>query len=148
MATMAAEPRFVDTNILVYASQLTSPWHDRAEAVLRAADADSAELWISDQILREYLSVVTRLPPSGAGVPMREAIEHVRFFIQRFWMAQGGALARAELLTLLATYPTAGKQVHDANIVATMLANGVTHLLTNNVADFRRFEGLITVEAP
>ena len=32
-----------------------------------------------------------------------------------------------------------GKQVHDANIVATMLAHGVGRLLTFNVADFQRF---------
>jgi predicted nucleic acid-binding protein len=40
----------------------------------------------------------------------------------------------------------AGRQVHDANIVATMLANGITRLLTFNVADFRRFAALISVE--
>ncbi len=33
-----------------------------------------------------------------------------------------------------------GRQVHDANIVATMLAHGETRLLTANRSDFRRFE--------
>ena len=41
-----------------------------------------------------------------------------------------------------------GKQVHDANIVATMLARGVTRLLTFNAADFRRFEPLVELIAP
>jgi predicted nucleic acid-binding protein len=38
--------------------------------------------------------------------------------------------------------------VHDANIVATMLAHGETRLLTFNGADFRRFASLIEVVAP
>jgi predicted nucleic acid-binding protein len=42
-------------------------------------------------------------------------------------------------------FEIAGKQVHDANIVATMLVHGITQLLTQNIADFSRFSSLITV---
>jgi len=38
-----------------------------------------------------------------------------------------------------------GKQVHDANIVATMLVYGIPQLLTHNPSDFARFSGLISV---
>ena len=38
-----------------------------------------------------------------------------------------------------------GKQVHDCNIVATMLANGIPRLATRNPTDFKRFASLITV---
>ena len=51
----------------------------------------------------------------------------------------------AQLLHLLSSVQVAGKQVHDANIVATMLTYGVPKLLTNNTADFARFGHLITV---
>lgn len=37
------------------------------------------------------------------------------------------------------------KPIHDANIVATMLAFGVRRLLTQNVADFRRYEPQIEI---
>jgi hypothetical protein len=57
---------------------------------------------------------------------MTEAIERVRFFAQRFDMIEDGPNVRERLLSLLATYPGAGKQVHDANIVATMPANGIS----------------------
>jgi hypothetical protein len=40
-----------------------------------------------------------------------------------------------------------GKQVHDANIVAVMLAHGVHRLATRNAGDFERYSGLIEVEA-
>ena len=51
----------------------------------------------------------------------------------------------AALLTLVERIPMAGKQVHDANIVATMQTHGITRLLTHNTADFARFAGLIIV---
>jgi hypothetical protein len=41
------------------------------------------------------------------------------------------------LLQLLTTHPVAGKQVHHANVVATMLDHGVHRLLSFNTADFR-----------
>jgi predicted nucleic acid-binding protein len=40
------------------------------------------------------------------------------------------------------------RQVHDANIVATMLAHGERRLLTFNDAVFRRFAPLIEVVVP
>ena len=43
------------------------------------------------------------------------------------------------LASLCREVPVAGKQVHDANIVATMLAHGERRLLTSNAKDFRRF---------
>ena len=43
------------------------------------------------------------------------------------------------LASLCREVPVAGKQVHDANIVATMLAHGERRLLTFNSKDFLRF---------
>ena len=78
---------------------------------------------------------------------MSVALERVRFFAQRFWVVEDGPEVRARLLQLLAAYRVAGKQVHDANLVATMLAHGITRLLTFNAADFNRFADIITVES-
>jgi hypothetical protein len=44
---------------------------------------------------------------------------------------------------LLLAIPTQGKQVHDANIVATMLAYGIGTLFTLNIEDMKRFSGRI-----
>jgi hypothetical protein len=56
-----------------------------------------------------------------------------------------GRGGQARLLTLLLTIPAGGAQIHDANIVATMQAYGIQRLLTENVADFARFAGVITL---
>jgi predicted nucleic acid-binding protein len=139
MATTDAEPRFVDTNVLVYANQFGSAHHAAATVLLRQMEVAGAALWISGQVLREYLAAVTRSQGAIAALPMSVSLERVRFFAQRFWLIEDGPEVRTRLMSLLANYSVAGKQVHDTNIVATMLTNGITRLLTFNVADFRRF---------
>jgi predicted nucleic acid-binding protein len=49
------------------------------------------------------------------------------------------------LLQLLATHQVTGKQLHDANIVATLLEHGVRRLVTFNIGDFQRFADVITL---
>jgi predicted nucleic acid-binding protein len=63
-----------------------------------------------------------------------------------FRIAEDGAQVTAHLVSLLTTIPFGGKQVHDANIVATMLTRGIPRLLTHNTGDFARFAAVITVE--
>jgi hypothetical protein len=62
-----------------------------------------------------------------------------------FQIADETATVRGKLLELLQQYPTQGKQVHDANIVATMLAYEVPTLLTLNIKDMQRFANKITL---
>lgn len=67
-----------------------------------------------------------------------------------FQVADETAAVREKLLELLREYPIKGKQVHDANRVATMLVYEIDTLLTLNLADLKRFEdkiNLISVEA-
>lgn len=47
----------------------------------------------------------------------------------------------------MTTHAVGGKNAHDARLVAAMLAHGLTHLLTFNAADFRRFTA-VTVADP
>jgi predicted nucleic acid-binding protein len=140
MTTAAAEPIFLDTNILVYASVDTSPFYDRARVAITDYETNGTPLWISRQVLREYLATLAR---PHVGIPITELTATVRQFEVRFQMAEEGPLVTAQLLTLLEQgYST---QVYDTNIVATMQTIGVTRILTNNPDDFTPFVALITV---
>ena len=57
---MDAKPLFVDTNTLIYANISESPFHNRALQALKAALDAGRPLWISRQVLREYLVTMTR----------------------------------------------------------------------------------------
>jgi predicted nucleic acid-binding protein len=140
MTTEAVEPIFLDTNILVYASVDSSPFYNRAQTAITDYEAQGTHLWISRQILREYLATLSR---PHVGIPIAELTTAIRQFELRFQLVEDGPFVTAHLLALLEDgYST---HVHDTNIVATMQAIGVKHILTNNPKDFMPFAALITV---
>jgi predicted nucleic acid-binding protein len=146
MATTAAEPAFVDTNILVYANTSTAPLYSRAQEALMGLVDEGVELWISRQILREYLATLSRPQPFSSPVPSADLIADVTRFLSQFRIAEDGPSVTTNLLSLVATIPVGGKQIHDANIVATMQTHGLRRLLTHNTADFARFVPMIQIE--
>ena len=58
--TMAANRLFIDTNILVSAIVPESPRYFHAQGVLERVAASDFETWISRQVLREFLSSMSR----------------------------------------------------------------------------------------
>jgi predicted nucleic acid-binding protein len=46
---------------------------------------------------------------------------------------------------LVVAHSVKGVEVHDAKLVASMNVHGVTHLLTFNVSDFKRYPGIVAV---
>lgn len=145
MTTGVGSSLFLDTNVLVYANAALAPLHHRALAAVQQYHASGVVLWISRQILREYLATVTRPQTFLAPLPAVTATERVRYFQQQFHIAEDGSGVTTRLLDLVEMIPIGGKQIHDANIVATMQSYGVGALLTNNVKDFARFAHLITI---
>ena len=138
---------FVDTNVLVQSTAKNAPFHAAARAALARRRAGSP-VAISRQVLREYLAAVTRPQSWAKALTLAEATADTDRFVQRFAVLEDGPLVWDELMTLTRGFAFGGKQVHDPNIVATMLAHSETRLLTFNEADFRRFGSLIEIVAP
>jgi len=136
---------FIDTNVLVYAQLTESPWYSLAEEWLQRLNDEGVELWISRQTLREYLAAMTKPNALTKPIPIVSLINDVRYFADRFQVAEDGTHITETLLGLLEHISVGGKQIHDANIVATMLVYGISRLLTHNVDDFKRFAHLIEV---
>ncbi len=63
-----------------------------------------------------------------------------------YTVLEDGPAVTERLLQLVVRHPTRGKQIHDANLVATMLTHGVARLLTFNTGDFRRFDAEVALE--
>ena len=130
---------FVDTNVLINARFLEAPDHEAARAGLENALAASEPLRISRQILREYLAVVTRPQTWSVAIDRDDALDDVDRFAAAFEVLEDGPVVTDWLVSLCRRIDVGGKQIHDANIVATMLAFGESRLLTFNAADLRRF---------
>lgn len=139
---------FVDTNVLVYATQVTSPYRDAAREALGRYSEGEERLCLSRQVLREYLAVVTRAQRFATPVSMVDALADVTRFANAFDLLEDGPAVWMRLVELCRNVAVGGRQVHDANIVATMLAHGESRLLSANRSDFRRFEPRIQVVEP
>ena len=142
MATMDDNALFVDTNVLVYANVLETPFHAQALKAINSAQQAGWTLWISRQVIREYLVVMTR-PQVFENLSRTTVLEQVEHFIAQFQVADDTLAVTAHLLALMNTY---AMQVHDANLVATMQAYGIPALLTHNTKDFERFGEVIKIE--
>jgi predicted nucleic acid-binding protein len=145
MATMDDKALFVDTNVLVYPNVIETPFHEQALATINAAYQANRTIWISRQVIREYLVTMTR-PQAFENLPKTTVLEQIEQFTTRFDVADDIPVVTGKLLDLLANYRLSGKQVHDANIVASMQAYGIPALLTHNTKDFERFADVIRIE--
>ncbi len=136
---------FVDTNILITALVRQMPRHQEAVSLLARLEMSNVEVWISRQVIREFLSSLSRPQafsnplPTSALLPAAEELE------SQFLVAEDNRSVTTQLYHLLDAIPCGGKQLHDANIVATMLTHDISRLLTYNVEDFRRFGQFIEV---
>lgn len=80
-------------------------------------------------------------------MPKQTVLAQINQFLEQFNVADDSLAVTEKLLNLMTHYEISGKKVHDANIVATMLAYNIPAILTHNTKDFERFSDIVTVEA-
>lgn len=131
----------MDTNILVYISNQSSPFHSKALNAF-VEIRNHYELWISRQVLREFAVVVSR--PDFAEHPADSVslISALTKWGEIFQVADETDAVTQNLIQLISGYNIKGKRIHDAIIVATMMTNKIARILTMNAADFKSFKGI------
>jgi len=136
----------VDTNVLLRIIQVNHSMH--ADAIRAAATlADQGhELFVIGQNLIEFWAVATRPESSnGLALSIADTAAHLTTFQQTFTILPDTPEIFLEWQRLVEAHSVSGRQVHDARLVAAMLAHEVTHLLTFNDADFKRYTEITTV---
>lgn len=136
---------FVDTNVFVYARNPDAPRHHQAKSLLENASHAGEPIRISGQIIREYLATVTRAQPWAEPMHRFTALHDARLMVRDYQVLDENPRVTRNLIEICRHNNVAGRQIHDANIVSTMLTYGETRLLTFDVADFSRFEHLIEI---
>jgi predicted nucleic acid-binding protein len=145
MTMMSVRRIFVDTNVLTRATIDKAPLHGEARAILDKLWDEKVELYISHQVIREYIANATRPQTYSPPLPIQSVLEQVADFRKTFYSLPDSPAVLRKLLELVRKVPVGGKQVHDANIVATMLAYDIEELLTNNIGDFERYQAFIRI---
>lgn len=142
---MTSAKAFVDTNVLLRAIHTSMPLHTEAELLITTARQNDYELWVSRQVIREYIAQVTRPGLLAHPLDAAQIRAKVNTIRATFRVADETDVVTDKLLELLEEFSTGGKQVHDANIVATMLVYNIDVLLTQNVDDLKRFASKISI---
>ena len=136
---------FVDTNVLISARIPEAPHHISSREALNQAIEKGVLVRISRQVMREYLAVMTRPQTWHNPLSREEILQEASNLLNYFEVLEDGTLVSETLIALCREVPVGGRQIHDANIVATMLAHGERSLLTLNISDFRRFSARIEI---
>lgn len=134
----------VDTNVLLSATDRSRAQHEAARTLLRE---DPRDLHVTPQVVREYLAVATRPAGlNGLGLAPEAAVANVRELLRSLGMLPEGTASTAHLLRLVASGASAGRQVHDANLVAVALAHGAAAVVTDDTSHFARYADQIRIE--
>lgn len=137
---------FVDTHVLLFATQSDSPLFHTAQNRLREA-AETSELFTSGQVLRAYTHTFVREAVHN-GMPVQEAIhvalKNINIFRSHMQVLQDDEITLNTWEYLLPSL-TDSSEILDAARVASMKSAGVSCLLTYKADAYNRFDNLITV---
>lgn len=130
----------VDSNVLLRLLQLQHPQNQVVKAAIAELRKQGADLCIAPQNLVETWVVATRpLADNGLGLKPFTMTAQWQSVVGLFRLLEGASGVAAAWERLAIAHSVSGKQAHDAHLVAVMQVYGVTHILTFNAADFRRY---------
>ncbi|OHD56412.1 MAG: hypothetical protein A2Y33_15595 [Spirochaetes bacterium GWF1_51_8] len=134
-------PCFIDTNILIYASFPENKFYEKALDCIETLRPQG--LYISRQIVLEYVSVVTNENIYNQYLTSEEAVENIEVFLEYMSIIEPGTpLDTHALKKYLIQYAIKRRMVFDLNIYLTMKANGIPVILTANEKDFNAFQDI------
>ena len=132
----------VDTNVLVRLVQLSGIPDEELASML-----GEYNVCTTFQNLAEFWSVATRRAVvNGLGLSIEAVSERVEKIRQVFEVLPDEPASLDIWVEICKKYQVSGKRVHDARIVATALANGVTVIATRNHSDFQGFQEVSMVD--
>jgi predicted nucleic acid-binding protein len=133
----------LDTNILLRISKGDDPANDSISKALHALVRDGSRLCYTSQTLGEFWNASTRpIEKNGFGLDVADTDRLARVIEREFEFLPDSRKVHDRWRSLLVAHGIQGVQVHDARLAASMYVHGVEQLLTINIRDFRRFEGL------
>jgi uncharacterized protein len=135
----------VDTNILVYAADTSSSFHEPSRQLRDRGFRGEIPLVVTPQVLMEFFAVIT----SPRRVTTPRSPEEARAEVEKYARAANilkmypDSTALEQTLDLMQQHPQVTRQdIFDLFLVATMMANGVTRIYTFNQQHFTRFAGI------
>jgi toxin-antitoxin system PIN domain toxin len=133
----------LDANLLLYASDSASPFHQRATRFLARCAEGPELLYLPWPVVMAYLRIATHPAIFERPLSPDVAVANIESLLARPHVRPAGELDGFWRLYRRATdaLVVRGNLVPDAHLVALLLQHGVTTLWTHD-RDFRSFEGI------
>lgn len=128
----------VDSNILVYAINVSSLKHKRAQEFLQN---NIKNLLITHQNIFETLRVLTH-PKFPQPMKIQDAIEAVWRIVEVCQVICPDYKTHHLAIEFINKHNLRGDKIFDAYLVATLYSNGFDKIATDNIGDFQKFSGL------
>ncbi|HEY3444204.1 MAG TPA: PIN domain-containing protein [Paludibaculum sp.] len=133
----------IDTNILLRSVQPTHFMHASAVQALAALIERDETLLVSVQNMAEFWNVATRPEANnGLGFSIEEARDELSKLEGYFAVLHEDGASYDVWKALVVQNRVQGVEVHDARLVAIMMASGIRQILTFNTKDFIRYAGI------
>ena len=146
MSKLPAPAHLIDTNIVARVAKRDDPQHALVVSAIDRLIADGSDLCYVPQNIVELWNVLTRPKAvNGFGLTAAEADVEVSLLEGQFTLLPDNERIHGVWRRLVVDHGVSGKQVHDAHLVAAMIAHGITHLLTLDTGDFLRFPEITAV---
>ncbi len=137
----------LDTNIALRLADPTHVQHVIAKTAVSVLLNRSEIFAILPQTIYEFWVVATRpLAVNGLGLSVPDCLLVIAKLKNFTSFLPDQPTLFAEWESLVTTHQCQGKVAHDARLVAAMQTHGLTHILTFNVADFRRYTALTVID--
>lgn len=139
----------VDTNILLRSADRSHPMFSIATNAMDVLLSQGEKMYITPQNLIEFWNVATRpKEKNGLGYSISETQQEISRIKSILPLILDTPDIFKQWETLVKTYQVKGVNVHDARLVAVMIVNKLSHILTFNVDDFRRYNSEIIIIHP
>jgi predicted nucleic acid-binding protein len=136
----------IDTNILLRIARRDDPDHAVVHAALASLAVAGAVLYYTHQNIAEFWNVATRpADRNGFGLTAAAVDQEVRAIEKGMALLADNEATYHEWRRLVVAHSVSGVKVHDARLAAAMKVHGVTHLLTLNTDDFKRYSHVTAV---
>lgn len=138
----------LDTNIVMRLCNCSDLQHQLATNAVSRLLMQSDECFLATQVIIEFWVVATRpTEVNGLGWSVEQTRSMIDQLLARFPVLAESRQIFTNWLNLVTTNRVMGKRTHDVRLVAAMLANEITHLLTFNPSDFAGISS-ITITHP
>jgi len=137
----------VDTNVLLRFVQPSHSMHSAAVSVVNLLRTRDEILCVVPQVLYEFWVVATRpVQSNGLGMSAAAADSDLAKIMQRFRLIRDERAIFEPWRRLVTQYQVLGKNAHDARLVAAMQRHGITHIVSFNGDDFKRYPGITAID--